>query len=271
MSSQALEKEISQRLREGGIAEFRLEARWIAEYLDQNTDIHYETLIQRRLRGEPLAYLIKTKGFYKYEFKVQAGVLVPRPETEFVVEAALNFLKSDESSRNIYDFGVGSGCIGLTVLKEAPQVRLYGWDKSKTCISIAQENAKLLKVDSRAEFFEADVGSFQFSQWPKADLIVSNPPYIAKSDSRVEANVLKYEPAEALFSGDTGLELIFLWSQIAYDQLKPSGGLVMEVGIDQRKSIDEYLKKVGFKRVSWVKDLAGIDRVFVALKGEENG
>lgn len=160
-----------------------------------------ETWKQERLKGVPLAYLSGHKAFYKSDFFVQPGVLVPRPETEFVVEVAL---QRAGSSARIADLGCGSGCIGLSLLREIPDAKLVAVDSSKIAIEVTLQNARQLKLENRVEAVESSVEKWNSPQL--FDLVVANPPYIAEGDERVQASVHAHEPHSALYSFDNGLE-----------------------------------------------------------------
>lgn len=267
-----LERQLTESFREGGIESPGLEARWLLESRQSAKEIgEIKDEVARRLSGEPLAYILGSKGFHKYEFVVRPGVLIPRPETELLVEVGSKFISENVSAKVIYDFGCGSGCIGLTMLKEFPFLNLYGWDRSHAAVTTSKENAEKLSVSDRSEFFLVDLELFNFSLVPKADLIVANPPYIATGDTRVEPHVLHFEPYEALFSGPTGLELIESWAKLSFANLKAGGMLVMEVGIDQSPFVDRILENLGFLHILWHLDLAGVNRVVSARKDGSYG
>lgn len=220
---------------------------------------------QHRLDGMPLAYLCLHKGFYKFDFVVEPGVLVPRPESELVVETALARL-DDYASRveAIADLGCGTGCIGLSLAAEVSSAHLWSIDLSSQACSVTQKNASLLNFESRATVANDKVNSWE--PGVRFDLIVANPPYIAENDSRVDENVRRHEPHLALFSGDDGLEAMRQWSRWALRHLKPKGIFVVEFGSDQAKDVGIIFDKVGFEGIRIERDLAGHDRVASATK-----
>jgi release factor glutamine methyltransferase len=219
--------------------------------------------IGRRLEGEPLAYILQTQGFYKYEFFVDKRVLVPRPETEIIVDEALIRFAKQPPTRFV-DLGCGSGCIGLSLLKEWPQAKLTAVDLSRSAIAVSEENARRLGVSNRVEFLCSDVE--KLSDIGAFDLVVANPPYIDKSDSNVEANVRRYEPNEALFAADDGYAKLFAWSHWAFQALKRDGWWILEIGAGQKEKVEAKLFEIGFHDIKIKKDLAGHWRTAVARK-----
>lgn len=229
--------------------------------LDQRETGWLAAAVQRRNLGEPLAYILGHQGFYKHQFIVRPGVLIPRPETEGIVEIAF-----EKPALEIADFGCGSGCIGLSILKEWQQSRLTAIDASNTAIEVTRENAAHLNLIERCEFVLARVE--EWKPLKAYDLIVANPPYIGKDDPHVEENVRKYEPFEALFAGNEGLAAIESWIKKSSSVLKRGGRMIMEVGAGQSESVATIMKESGFSAVAIHKDLAGIDRVLSAIRSE---
>jgi len=221
----------------------------------------YRQLIIRRAKGEPVAYITGKKEFFGFEFKVKRGVLIPRPETETLVEEALKLLKGKREQK-IVDVGTGSGCIAITVCKLTKgKNRVIGVDISKEALKVAKENAE--RLNCKVQFVRTSLlnglkGPF--------DAIISNPPYIGTGDKRVEREVLKYEPAIALFAGRTGLEFIEKLIRDSYGKLRKGGFLALEFGEGQGKEVKELLVKVGFKEVKIEKDLSGKERVGIGVK-----
>lgn len=258
-----LEFKLAKHLKSCGIENSYLEARRILERTNKEQEAF--ELALRRCSGEPLAYILNERGFYKDVFYVQPGVLIPRPETEILVEEAIRILKMSSTQDPLfYDFGCGSGCIGLSILRDFPQARLIGLDISEAAIQVSVRNAKSLSLDLRSQFVSSKVSDFHFVD--KADLIVANPPYIAMSDDRVEEGVKKFEPHEALFSEEDGLKDIREWSKTAFSILKTGGSLLMEFGINQENAVQKQLETLGFSDIKIYKDLAGIDRAVSATK-----
>ncbi len=222
-------------------------------------------LAKRRSNGEPVAYLVGMKSFFGLDFNVRPGVLVPRPETEHIVEEALQWLASkNQDSFTICDLGCGSGCIGIAVLHNSLNSTLTAADKSPIACEVTKENAEKFGLSDRVTVMNIPVEELNL---PKVDLVLANPPYIAPSDKDLEPNVRKFEPAEALFSGPTGFEHIQNWKNVAAGLLLPGGLLIMEFGFkqgDRTKSIFESDPAYDFVRIG--KDLSGNDRYIVATR-----
>lgn len=222
-----------------------------------------EKAIQRRLKGEPLAYILETQGFYKSDFIVRKGVLVPRPETEFVVESALRLFPTQPP--DIFaDLGCGSGCIGLSLLKEWRTANLIAVDASLSALDVTRENVEKLGLKNRCETIQSPVEKLKFRE--HFSLIVANPPYIAQDDPDVEENVRKFEPAEALFAAEKGLAAIFAWSAWAKAALKSGGWWITEIGASQKEAVSAKLIELGFVNLGTKKDLADHPRVVCAQK-----
>jgi release factor glutamine methyltransferase len=226
-------------------------------------------MVKRRISGEPLAYITNSRGFYGLEFKVTPDVLIPRPETETLVEKALDYLKTlDQEAISILDLGTGSGCIGLTLAKKDPRVFVKLVDISPGALIVAKENAQNLKVMDRCQFFESKADQFLNQCIETFDLILANPPYIAPTDSHVEKDVQAFEPHTALFAAE-GTSLLRLWSQSAVTKLKSKSLMMMEMGFDQGPQMKTYYDNLNcFSKVEIIKDLSGHDRVIL---GEKNG
>ena len=252
-----------------------LELRWMTEKILNGekrnlTEQEQQTIKEwkrRRQTGEPLAYILEEKGFYKNIFSVGPGVLIPRPETEFVVEAALA-LFSQQGPKQLVEFGFGSGCIGLSLLKEWSQAQLTAVEKSAEALKWAQKNIQKLQLENRVHLFHQDVLGFDTAQ--KFPLIVSNPPYIATGDTQVEEHVQKYEPYTALYSGSSGLECLSAWTKKAEALLEKGGYWIFEFGSGQTKDVERIMAESGFQLLKVIKDYAGHDRVVVAQKLTEN-
>jgi release factor glutamine methyltransferase len=207
-----------------------------------------------------MAYILGYKDFYKMRFIVGPGVLIPRPETELIVENAVRlgpFLQ-------MADLGCGSGCIGLSLLGEFPGSRLWACDNSKKALAFTSANAKQLNFMDRIEYSLGDVTANKTEN--KYDLIVSNPPYIDHADTRVAADVRDHEPAVALFAHDNGLEFYNSWLPWAYRALKNGGWAMFEFGDGQAGDVMTLANASGFKNVEIKKDLSGKERVLLAQK-----
>ena len=220
-----------------------------------------------RARGKPLAYLTHHKEFFGLDFYVDERVLIPRPETEILVEAVVErLLKMDTVS--VCDVGTGSGCIAISLAKMWPDAKITACDISSEALKVAKKNAKIHDVLGRVEFIKSDLMSAVSDR--HFDFIVANLPYIAEDEKHlVDKEVLGYEPKEALFGGETGLELFEkLFKQLT--NLYPSpltphpSTLVCEIGFNQRLAIKKLIKRYfGNVDVEWKKDLAGINRAFI--------
>ena len=220
-----------------------------------------------RLKGVPLAYLCGHKDFYKSRFVVRPGVLVPRPETELVVEVAL---ARGANAKKIADFGCGSGCIGLSLIKELPNASLLAIDKSTAACEVTRENAMKLHLSERVETVNKSVEEWDWSGRGVRgiDLIVANPPYIAEGDPSVQKSVHDFEPHEALYAADQGLADIREWIRIAWLHLTTGGVLVVEIGSGQSAQVREIMSTIGFENIQAASDLNKIERVVSAIKAE---
>lgn len=233
---------------------------WIEAHRDDalgETDARdFAALVARRAAGEPVAYLLGSREFYGRDFQVSPAVLIPRPDTELLVELALAALAGQPSPR-VLDLGTGSGCIAITLALERPDALLTAVDASVEALAQASQNALSLGASVRClagEWF-APVGRERF------DLIVSNPPYVAAGDRHLGEGDLRFEPASALASGPDGLDDIRRIVAAAPDHLKPGGCLLLEHGYDQAAALREILAGGGFCAIEQHRDLAGIIRV----------
>jgi len=225
--------------------------------------IHFQKLINKRSFREPIAYLTNKKHFWNYKFFVTKDTLIPRPDTELIVEQILKLTKS-KNKMKILDIGVGSGCILLTILKERKNFYGVGVDISKKCLNISKINAKNLEVSSRVKFFKSDVDKFDLGKY---DLIVSNPPYIKKFNLKyLEKDVVNFEPKLALDGGLDGLSEIRKVIKKSSELIKTNGKLVLEIAFDQKKEVVKQLKNKGFYINKVLKDLAKNDRCIISTK-----
>ena len=210
----------------------------------------YGCAIKRRIKKEPVAYIIGKKEFWSQNFKVTSSTLVPRPETELLIYNVIKYFKNKKI--NILDIGTGSGCILLTILKELQFSRGIGIDISAKAIKIAQENSKNLNLLNRSKFKTFDINSFNVGKY---DLIVSNPPYIPFKEIRnLSRDIINFEPIVALNGGNDGLDLI---KKVIYKStrlLKKDGLLVIEIGNKQYSKVSNILNRLGFKEKSRVYD-----------------
>ena len=223
----------------------------------------YIKLISKRSLRKPVAQLINKKFFWKSEFYVNSDTLIPRPETELVVENALKFT-AQKNFLSILDIGIGSGCILLSILKERKTFSGTGIDVSKKCLNISKINALNLNVSSRLKLFKSNVDKFLLGKY---DLIVSNPPYIKKRDLKyLERDVANFEPRLALDGGLDGLSEIRKVIKKSSELIKVNGKLILEIGFDQKNKVVKILKQEGFYINRIKKDLANNDRCIVCTK-----
>ena len=223
----------------------------------------FKTLIKKRSHGKPIAYLTNKKCFWNSEFFVTEDTLIPRPDTEIIIENVLKLTKN-KKKLNLLDIGVGSGCIILSILKERKDFHGTGLDISKNTLNICKINAKNLQVHHRIKLFKSDVDKFKLGKY---DLIVSNPPYIKSYKIKyLEKNIAEFEPKLALDGGLDGLSEIRKVIKKASDLVKKNGKFILEIGFDQKNKVINLLKKKGFYINSAQKDLANNDRCIICTK-----
>ncbi len=224
---------------------------------------HFENLISQRLKGKPIAYLIEKKEFWKHEFVIKKNILIPRPDTETLIEEVFELTKN-KSNLRILDIGVGSGCILLSILKEKKDFYGIGVDISKKCISLSNTNAQKLGLINRVKFFQSDIDNFSNGKY---DLIISNPPYIKKHYLKyLEKDVIEFEPKLALNGGLDGLSEIRKVILKTSELIKKKGKFVLEINFDQRKEVKNLLEINGFYINKIVQDLSKKDRCIVSTK-----
>ncbi len=231
------------------------------ENLKQKYSKNFNNLIVRRRKGEPIAYLINKKEFWKQSFYVDQNVLIPRPDTELIIEQVLKlFLKN--SKLQILDIGTGSGCILLSLLKEMPNCYGIGIDISKKSINISNYNAKMLQLTNKVKFYQSDIDNFKIGKY---DLIVSNAPYIEALNLKyLENDVVNFEPKLALNGGIDGFSKIRKVIDKATVLIKKNGKLVLEIGFNQKNKVQEMLKKKGFYINKTLKDYGKKDRCIIS-------
>ncbi len=223
----------------------------------------YKDLINQRSNGKPIAYLTKKKEFWNSEFIVEEGALIPRPDTEVLIEATIALFKNKDYA-NVLDVGAGTGCIILSILKEKPYFYGKGIDLSSKSISLSKLNAKKLHLENRVKFIKTDVDNFCHGKY---DLIISNPPYINSSKIKyLEKDVKNFEPKLALDGGLDGTFKILKIIEKAFTLLKSNGKLVLEIGYDQKIKTIGLLKKRGFYINNVIKDYANNDRCVISTK-----
>ena len=224
---------------------------------------YFKKLVHERSARKPIAYLLNKKFFWKSEFYVNKNTLIPRPDTEIIIEQILKVTKNKNYLR-ILDIGIGSGCILLSILKERKNYYGIGIDISKDSLEISKINAKKLLVEERIKFYKSDVDKFAQGKY---DLVVSNPPYIKKNNLKyLECDVLKFEPKIALDGGLDGLSVIRKVIKKSSELLKKNGKFILEIGFDQKSEVIKLLKNKGFYINSTIKDFAKNDRCIVSTK-----
>ena len=229
----------------------------------KNKDLKYfDFLIQERVKKKPIAYLTKKKDFWKYEFLIDKNVLIPRPDTEVLVEQILKLTKNKASMR-ILEIGVGSGCIILSILKEKKKFFGTGLDISTKSLKISEINSLKLGVNRRLKLFKSNIDNFNSGKY---DLIISNPPYIKKNFLKCLEKDISFEPVEALDGGIDGLSEMRKIIIKSSELIKKKGYLFLEIGFDQKNKVKKILKKNGFKLNKVFKDLAKNDRCIVCTK-----
>ena len=224
---------------------------------------NFNKLIKERSIGIPVAYLINRKFFWDSDFFVTNDTLIPRPDTELVVESALDLMEK-KNIANILDIGIGSGCIILSILKERKSFNGTGIDISQKCLNISKINATKLKVSSRLKLYKSNVDKFNLGKY---DLIVSNPPYIKTHKLKyLERDVFGYEPRSALDGGLDGLSEIRKVIKKSSVLIKKGGKFILEIGYDQKNKVINLLQKEGFFINSIQKDIAKNDRCIISTK-----
>ena len=219
--------------------------------------------LNMRSNHKPIAHIVNYKYFWKYNFFVDRNVLIPRPETELIIEKIIEILPLS-SNKNILDIGTGSGCIAISLIKERPDCRITAIDKSKKALKVAKKNAEMHQVRKKVNFINIDVDKYFASKY---DLIVSNPPYIKHSELiSLDKDVKLNEPKLALSGGSSGLEIFFKVINKCKIILKNNGKLFLEIGHKQGKELSKYLNLNGFNQTKIYKDLSGKDRCLVSTK-----
>ena len=223
----------------------------------------FNSFIERRKKGEPIAYLIKKKEFWKNVFYVNKDVLIPRPDTELIIEQVLK-IYPNKSQLQVLDIGIGSGCILLSILKERPNFYGTGIDISKKSINVSKFNAKQLNLSNRVKFFHSSVDNFKNGKY---DLVVSNPPYInLLSLKYLEKDVINFEPKLALSGGFDGFSKIRKVINKAKTLIKKNGKFILEIGFNQKNKVKKILKEEGFYVNKAIKDYGNNDRCIISTK-----
>ena len=241
------------------------------EYIILNLDkeikeddyLNFQRLVTERSQGKPMAYLIGKKYFWKYEFEIDGDVLIPRPDTELIIEQVLKIYKN-KNRINFLDVGVGSGAILLSILKEKKGFLGTGIDISNNCLNICKKNAYKLEVYERVKLFKSNIDNFTKGKY---DLIISNPPYIKKLDlNKLDKDVKDFEPKLALNGGLDGLSEIRKVIEKSTELIKKNGKLIIEIAFNQKNEVKKILKDNGFYIIAVIKDLAKNDRCIISKK-----
>ncbi|MBN2413819.1 peptide chain release factor N(5)-glutamine methyltransferase [candidate division KSB1 bacterium] len=234
--------------------------------LDVNELAGFKALLKKRLNHEPIQYITGETEFMSLPFKVAPGVLIPRPETEMLVEKTMeycNSMSSEIKSTEILDVGTGSGNIAVSLAKNISNCRIYAVDISDAALQIAKENARLNQVEKKIEFNQLNA----LDSWPEEykkffDVIVANPPYISQSEySRLPLEIKNFEPKKSLLAGKDGLDFYRQFTHILLYLLNDKGKVFFEIGEQQATLLMELYSKAGFKNINIHKDLAGKDRL----------
>lgn len=231
--------------------------------IPESIDTEIEAILQRRSKREPLQYILGYTEFYGLKIEVGPGVLIPRPETELLVEETVKRISNFDfqiANLKILDLCTGSGCIALAIASAIPGIKVYGIDNSSESIKYALKNAKINNIQNvtffKSNLFESIGKDFKF------DLIVSNPPYVKKSDlSNLQPEVKDWEPLNALDGGNDGLDYYRIIIPEAKNYLKENGFIILELGISQAESIRKIAEIAGFKNIILIKDYLGIERI----------
>ncbi len=259
----ALHRQLTAVLADGGIDDAELEAKWILEDTASAEDA--KAVAERRAAHEPLQYLLGQWEFYGMPFFVGEGVLIPRPDTETLVDAVLSRVH-DQAGQQILDLCTGSGCIALALAANLPLSRLTGLEISPAALQYAQKNQKALGL-SNVQMLSGDVlAPDTAAQYHELAAIVSNPPYLTADDMRHLQQEVTYEPAAALDGGADGLHFYREITRIWYDSLCSGGLLAFEVGIYQAEDVAAILSQNGFGCIERIRDLGGIERVVLGRK-----
>ena len=223
----------------------------------------FQKLVTERSKGKPLAYLTGKKYFWKYEFEIDEDVLIPRPDTELIIEQVLKIYKNKDTI-NFLDIGVGSGAILLSILKEKKGFFGTGIDISNKCIKVCKKNAYKLEVYERVKLFKSNIDNFTKGKY---DLIISNPPYIKNLDlKKLDKDVKDFEPSIALNGGLDGLSEIRKIIKKSTELIKKNGKLIIEIAFNQKNEVKKILEDNGFYIIAAIKDLAKNDRCIISKK-----
>lgn len=267
-------------LRAAGIESAQREAEWLLgavlqcdranlyllreRQLQQNEQTEFDKFLQRRLKREPLQYILGSCEFYGFEFAVSPAVLIPRPETELLVEKVVELATPFEAPR-IIDLGTGSGCIAVALAKLVANAQIVAIDISAAALEVAQANAKKLDVADRLEFRLADMAKADCSE--QFDIVVSNPPYVLQTERPgLQPEVCDWEPVEALYVDGEGLKFYHSIVDYCKKHLRASGWVACEMASQRSTAIEKLFREAGFHQVQIIQDLAGFERHVIGQK-----
>jgi release factor glutamine methyltransferase len=235
---------------------------WCDNTLTEHQLAMFETLIKQRQQGTPIAYLTGTREFWSRDFKVTPDVLIPRPDTELLIELILDLIPKDKAV-NLIDLGTGSGIIAVTLAAERPKAHVTAVDASLAALEVAQHNAQQHQL-TNIEFYQSD----WFANVPKSlfDLVISNPPYIDPNDEHLQHGDVRFEPKTALIAEDQGLRDIQIIADQAHGYLKPAGHLLIEHGYNQAPQVQAIFNRLAYDKVQSYQDLSGQPRVTYGRK-----
>ena len=230
--------------------------------VDEEPRKEFRRLVKRRADGEPVAYLVGHKSFWQMDLKVDKRALVPRPETEVIVEVALEKLPEPDGELRAADIGTGAGAIALALAHERDDLRIAATDTSEEALELARENAETFDPDDQISFYQGDLFDALPEEWRPLDLVVANPPYVPDSDREdLMITVRDHEPKEALFGGPVGLAVTERLIPAAAEWLTTDGWLIFEIGYHQGQAVRDMLADAGFVDVDIRQDYEGQDRV----------
>lgn len=235
---------------------------WPEKNLTSEQELQFSSFLEQRIQGHPIAHIIGQREFWGLNLKVTADTLIPRPDTETLIEAALELKPGDNSTCSILDLGTGTGAIALALKSELSQCQVIAVDQSRAALEVAQHNAQSNQLDVQ----------FIHSNWLSAiedqqfNCIVSNPPYIEDDDPHLQQGDVRFEPLSALASGQDGLDDIRIICQQGYSHIKPNGWLIIEHGYNQAEAIHELFAQYGYQNIQLRKDYGGNPRVTLGQK-----
>ena len=237
-------------------------------FVEQRAAETFARHVERRANREPLAYILGTREFWSLEFAVGPDVLIPRPETEILVDAALRRFSDRDAALRVLDLGTGSGCLLLSFLSERPHATGTGIDRSETALAIATRNARLLCLHDRAEF---RLGDWTAGLTERYHVVLTNPPYVSTGDLACLAADIGHEPREALDGGSDGLNAYRRIAEELVAVLAPGGMAFVEIGLGQAGPVEQLFAAAKLKLDGTVCDLAGIPRCLMLRAGEMRG